>query len=332
MDPNCKANTMTRPAEPQAPVLPFPIFRISSKIERHLLYDINLITWLRKTHHILSVLMGTLPQIPQQNVFLGLPLELMPEEARLLAEKGLAYIVEDLEWHENGMKSTTQSDREAFRRDLARKGTEAARAAERKKLESTERAMRKLRLRSTPDREAKESSEEIDQGTSEPGEAESLFTPGTPQRRGPPSLADSQISTRRIEVWTITSTTSYPPLPRAPNDPDSPLPSVKPSSYALFKHLHAHDYYMSPGLRFGCQFLVYPGDPLRFHSHFLAVGMDWDEEINLLDIVGGGRLGTGVKKGWLIGGVERDQDAGDATGAGEPNSPVRTFCIEWGGM
>jgi tRNA-splicing endonuclease subunit Sen34 len=318
---------MTRPAEPSAPVLPFPIFRISSSIERHLLYDISIITRLRKNHHILGVLIGTLPQIPQQNVFLGLPLELMPEEARLLAEKGLAYIVEDLEWHENGMKSTTQNDREAFRRDLARKGREAARAAERKKLESTEHAMRKLRLGSTPDREAKESSEDTHEEPPDPEESESLFGLAAPQRPGPASISDSQASSLKTEAWNITPTTSYPPLPTPPNDPDAPLPSVTPSSYALFKHLHAHDYYMSPGLRFGCQFLVYPGDPLRFHSHFLAVGMDWDEEINLLDIVGGGRLGTGVKKGWLVGGVERDVDAELPCDA-----PVRTFCIEWGGM
>jgi len=90
--------------------------------------------------------------------------------------------------------------------------------------------------------------------------------------------------------------------------------------------MHGLEYYLSPGLRFGCEFLVYPGDPLRFHSHFLAVGAEWDEEINLLDVVGGGRLGTGVKKGWLIGGVEKN-DSKDAD-----EERLRTFCIEWGGM
>lgn len=40
--------------------------------------------------------------------------------------------------------------------------------------------------------------------------------------------------------------------------------------------------------------------------------MDWEEEFDLLDLVGGGRLGTGVKKGWLVGGLE-----GDGRGDGE---------------
>ena len=54
--------------------------------------------------------------------------------------------------------------------------------------------------------------------------------------------------------------------------------------------------------------------------------MDWEEEFDLLDIVGGGRLGTGVKKGYLIGGQEVNETKE------EEDQGVRTFCIEWGGM
>lgn len=67
--------------------------------------------------------------------------------------------------------------------------------------------------------------------------------------------------------------------------------------------------------------------------------MEWDEEMDLLTLVGGGRLGTGVKKGFLLGGVERrdvkggvgrvveeeEEDMSDGEG-------VRCFCVEWGGM
>ena len=321
------------------PVLPFPISRISATVERYLLYDANVITWLRKTYHILGVLIGTLPQIPQQNVFLGLPLELMPEEAKLLSEKGIAYIVDDRKWHRDGMQLVSQSQKDAYMQDLAMHGLEAARAAERKKLENTERAMRKLRLSSTPDRDDMSSTRNRpDAGTiADPvnEEPESLFDVPSTKRDASESSLPSQSSTRFADQWTITPTTSYPPLPRPPVDPAIQDPTVKASSYALFKHLHSRDYFMSPGLRFGCQFLVYPGDPLRFHSHFLAVGADWDEELDLMDIVGGGRLGTGVKKGWLLGGMEEHKKSNaDGTRDGEitQNDRVRTFCIEWGGM
>ena len=74
----------------------------------------------------------------------------------------------------------------------------------------------------------------------------------------------------------------------------------------------------------------------------------WDKEIDLRDLVGGGRLGTGVKKGWMIGGPV--QESGEGSGGREERGEggggrikgkekkedgvdeVRTFCIEWGGM
>ncbi|MCJ1378505.1 tRNA-splicing endonuclease subunit [Xylographa soralifera] len=351
---------MTVRAEVPPPVLPFPIFRISSTIDRYLLYDINVVTWLRKTHHILGVLIGTLPHIPQQNVFLGLPLELMPEEARLLCEKSLSIIVDDLEWHRQGLRSLSSDQRNAFVQGLAREGGDALKAAERRKLESTELAMKRLRIGSTLDREA--TSSPADNGDSAPDAepTDTLFSSSTPRRTRPPSISEPSEDLRSSEGWSITPTTAHPPLPTPSSFTGRPPPTVKTSTYALFRHLHAHDYYMSPGLRFGCQFLVYPGDPLRFHSHFLAVSMGWDEEIDLLDLVGGGRLGTGVKKGWLIGGPEkrlddenvltiervddetsensitsRNRDRKDGAARHREDglaSGVRTFCIEWGGM
>jgi hypothetical protein len=45
-------------------------------------------TLLRSAHHICGNLTGTLPQAAQQNVFLGLPLELLPEEVVCLMKDG----------------------------------------------------------------------------------------------------------------------------------------------------------------------------------------------------------------------------------------------------
>jgi tRNA-splicing endonuclease subunit Sen34 len=78
-----------------------------------------------------------------------------------------------------------------------------------------------------------------------------------------------------------------------------------------------------PGLRFGCNYSVYPGDPLRYHSHFLATGLGWNEKFDLLDIVGGGRLGTGTKKAYMVGGE-------DPKAPKEDN--VRAFSVEWASM
>ena len=87
-----------------------------------------------------------------------------------------------------------------------------------------------------------------------------------------------------------------------------------------------------PGIRFGCQYMAYPGDPLRFHSHFLCNGMEWDQEFDLLDLVGGGRLGTGVKKGFLIGGRQEDDSNLNKNADTLVDPKVRAFCIEWAGI
>ncbi|MCJ1465024.1 tRNA-splicing endonuclease subunit [Pseudocyphellaria aurata] len=321
------------------PPIPFPLFKISSTIESFLLYDINTIMWLRKSHNILGVLIGTLPQFPQQNVFLGLPLELQPEEARLLVEMELAYIVDDLRCHSIGMQSTTAAQKEAFIADLKRKGREAAKAADSKREASRKKTLKRL---SGGNQNFKDTISEIGGGPAAEMELDEdvLFNQmATPDSAPIPPLALSRPSVHEEAAWTVTPATSYPPLQTPPMAPAATLPIVKPSAYALFKHLHSLSYFLTPGLRFGCQFSVYPGDPLRFHSHFLAVGTDWDEEIDLLDLIGGGRLGTGVKKGWLIGGVdeearthENQPDAGESKLVHSQNSNVRTFCIEWGGM
>jgi tRNA-splicing endonuclease subunit Sen34 len=152
---------------------------------------------------------------------------------------------------------------------------------------------------------------------------ESLFASAAPSA---PSVAPSEASVASSSASTmkITPTTSHPPLTSSPSSSSLPLPEV-PVSYPLFKHLHSKGYFMAPGIRFGCRYTAYPGDPLRFHSHFLCDGMDWDQEFDLLTLVGGGRLGTGVKKGFLIGGTEDKVHV-------DGEEDVRAFCVEWAGM
>ena len=313
---------MATTSDIQTSALPVPIFRISTDVERYMVFDINTVTWLRKEHHILGVLVGTLHQVPQQNLFLGLPLELMPEEARLLVEKKIAYTVSDREWQGNVLPSLSPEQVQNLKQDLAREAANAAKAAEQKKLESTERAMRKLRINSTPPPElsSKAAASEI---SVEVGTSEGLF-----DREDTLSIsADASIKTTENHGWHVTPTTTYLPLPTNSPLAGEELPNVKPASYALFKHLHERDYFMTPGLRFGCEFCVYPGDPLRYHSHFLAVSADWDEELDLLDIIGSGRLATGVKKGFLLGGLPKVDDHGDVE-----VERVRAFSIEWAAM
>ncbi|KAL7274107.1 tRNA-splicing endonuclease subunit [Rhizina undulata] len=292
---------------------PFPIYRLNN---RYLLYDANVVSHVRATHHMCGVLSGTLPQIPQQNVFLGLPLQLMDEEAALLVEKGAAYIVSDATLHKHGLSTMQDSAKASLltARELEclREASEHQRAAEERKA-----AFLKTPKSKSPEHEdpANENAGTENENGSE--STDPLFGPSTSASTSSEKIVLPPDSLRFHPTATVSHPAYHSPSPSAADEALRPQP--RKDSYALYKHLHANNYFLSPGLRFGCQFTAYPGDPLRFHSHFVVNGLGWDEEMEMRDIVGGGRLGTGVKKAWMVGGEDE-------------SGRVRTFCVEWGGF
>lgn len=304
------------------PTLPISISCIT---DRYLLFSIDAVTYLRREHHICGVPIGSLPQIPQQNVFLGLPLELMPEEARLLVEKGIASIIDEASSHSSGLRTLKKEDKSSYLRELEQEGQRAARLqAERKELQREE-ALKQIGQKINAESEVIQARKPAgDLNALENNEDSSPFTYCQPEN--PP--ASSRASVVSSAPMSITPATSYPPLQTLSScEFLMPLPNV-PTSYPLFAHLHSKGYFLSPGLRFGCQYLAYPGDPLRFHSHFLVFSAEWDEELDLLDLIVGGRLGTGVKKSFLLGGVEKESHASQD----QDSQSMRTFSIEWAGM
>jgi tRNA-splicing endonuclease subunit Sen34 len=256
----------------------FPIFHVA---QRYLLFDINIISHIRREHHICGVLIGNIPQATQQTIFSGIPLELMPEEVRLLVETGHAFIVDDVTIHAS-LASLDATDKHGYLALLEQEGFEVAQAMEQQAIEKKKAFFKKS------------------------------------------GASPRNLDSVSVEALQVTPTTSYPPLVASISHKVDKLPEV-PQSYHIFKHLHEQGYFLGPGLRFGCQYVAYPGDPLRYHSHFLVTGQDWDEDIDLLDIVGGGRLGTGVKKGYMIGGATQH-------GEGDNAEEVRTFSFEWAAM
>lgn len=132
----------------------------------------------------------------------------------------------------------------------------------------------------------------------------------------------------RFHETPTTSNSVYHQLPSTATTPTHLIPKPQHSRYPIYRHLHRHGYFLSPGIRFGAQYVAYPGDPLRFHSHFVVNGLGWDEELSMIDIVGGGRLGTGVKKAWMVGGKDPSWKVEERSGF----DGVRVFSVEWGGF
>lgn len=281
---------------------PFPISHVAKK---YLIHDPTTIAHVRREHNMCGVLIGTLPSHPQQNVFLGTPLSLMPEEARRLVEIGAAYIVDDTAAHRAGMLGggVPEAERKAFARAMEKQGVEAMRLSQKKADDVKKEILEKNAEKIAAAREAKqkERQQRRDNAAQTQGQtngdvngaSESLFNAAAPPRPSSPAPSSLKSAAPGEERYYITPTTSHPPLPTPPASPASTLSTAllppAPSSYPLFAYLHSRGFFMTPGLRFGCQYTAYPGDPLRFHSHFLGVGMGWDEPFDLMRLVGGGR-------------------------------------------
>lgn len=89
--------------------------------------------------------------------------------------------------------------------------------------------------------------------------------------------------------------------------------------YQVFRDLRGRGYFLTSAGKFGGDFLVYPGDPLRFHAHFIAVCVTLDESICMLDVLSVARLGSNVKKTVLLCSPALD-------------GPVRYTSVQWSGM
>ncbi|KAK9383652.1 uncharacterized protein V2V93DRAFT_12621 [Kockiozyma suomiensis] len=239
----------------------------------YLVFDLEAIKSLRNDHHISGILIGTLPQVPQQSVFLGLPLQLMPEEAALLVQKGIGRIIDEEASH--GLLMSTDDDYDDSRR-------------------------------------AQERIAEIEKPAGE--SRDGLLVYSTPAVSG---LTDKVVRSE-------SAVSSIYDTPR----------------FHVYKYLHGKGFFLSPGLRFGSQFLGYPGDPLRYHSHYLVSGFAFDEEFPLIDLIGSGRLGTGVKKAWMVGACVPTGSRRRVNNAGEIEMVIKdeaeedfaSFCIEWAGF
>ena len=285
--------------------------RISKIGRRYLVFDADDVARLRRHHNICSPLIGTTPQNPSQSIFLGLPMELLPEEAAILIDEKIAHIVEDVPAHLAVLRSCDRAVRSAYIESIEKSRLAAQRAldedATERKRAIVAKSKGKAQQRATRDTSVEDYDAEAD--LLSPAAAHPGSIPRSPQ----PQSVTSSLSR-------ITPTTSEDLVDASPGHL---LSSSKPLASALYRHLRCAGYYLLPGLRFGAPWTVYPGDPLRFHAHFLAQEFEWDEKMEMLDLVARGRLGTSVKKSFLIGGLDPSRPEEDA---------VRAFSIEWAGM
>ncbi|KAG6005913.1 hypothetical protein E4U21_007547 [Claviceps maximensis] len=277
--------------------------RVANIAGRYLVFDPDAVAFLRRREHINGTLVGTTPQQPTQNVFLGLPLELRPEEVDNLLNRNLACVVDGADVHNHAL----QSDRNAASRRCyitsLRNNKQVAR------LTLSQRSASRMAEKAACPESSCQDVKSLHPGRN----GETLKS-----NQGKTIKCDDQNTNVGLLAVTPVSSVTLVTSVSVPHDASR---TIKPS---LCGFLQSRGHYTTPGLRFGSRYSVYPGDPLRFHAHFMANEYAWEEQIPILDIVGGGRLATAVKKAFLIGGH-------DASMSSDPGS-IRTYSIEWAAM
>ncbi|KAG8567593.1 hypothetical protein GDO81_013706 [Engystomops pustulosus] len=243
----------------------------------------------REEHGLVGNLVGALVRKPRQNTRLGLPLQLLPEEARLLLEIGAAQLVH----HGSSADKTYDVDeKESYAQFLHQSYEEQWKLA----LQEKKRTLEGLSERIVEGR-SKRKRQRIDQN----GPIKELLnleqTFHFPKEAMMVQIPTAQLHTGNVEEVDIQENKSeWPYLDKENHE----------TRYKVFSDLWQKGYYLTSGGKFGGDFLVYPGDPMRFHAHYIAICFSQAEDIALSDIITAGRLGTNVKKTVLLCSLDRE--------------------------
>ncbi|KAI5964668.1 SEN34 [Candida pseudojiufengensis] len=201
-----------------------------------LIFNLNDIKSLRKLK-ILGILIGTLQNFPQQNLFLSIPLKINIYDVIWLIKYNYGILVDQL----------------AYRNE------------------------RRIKI------------ESLNKNASNIFQKDSMIiTPDSEKDRDYELLNKNQISLQTYLQNYLSN--------------QSKKSSII-SYYHYYNFLINKGFFINPGLKFGGDFVIYPGDPLRYHSYSTVKF----ELLDCFDIISGGRLATGVKKNLIFMGERREK-------------------------
>ncbi|XP_033329777.2 tRNA splicing endonuclease subunit 34 [Megalopta genalis] len=261
---------------------------------------------LRKHHRIVGELIGCLPKKPRQDILSGLPLLLQPEEVSLLLEKNIAQLI----YYPCLQKPPTESLKQAFekyRNTLFVEQEECLRNERKKQVismmdkivEGKKRKIlgiqtRKKKAKKPLDPKMEEALNNIEINRQELLEEEMAKIPKLDK-------TDALIQTHTVYPWTNKDEVEIVEW-KYPSNPKEQL------RYYTYKDLWEKGYFVTSGEKFGGDFLVYPGDPIMFHSQFIVHCKDRNEEFPITELSAQCRIAWHVRKTRVYAFFSRDQN------------------------
>ncbi|XP_061575983.1 tRNA-splicing endonuclease subunit Sen34 [Cololabis saira] len=252
-----------------------------------------------RSRGLVGALLGSLPRSPRQNLRLGRPLLLLPEEEELLREGAGPAAPAPPPHRQGGGAEPGQRYQEEQRRSYE---------------EQRVLALEDRRLALTRALTSRETGESVTVETDPEARLEARLEALDRDFQFPPSALAVQLSTARAGLSCCPETRLFLRAERPIRGRDAPG-----SRYQVFRDLRGRGFFLTSAGKFGGDFLVYPGDPLRFHAHFIALVLDPDQPVPLLDLLAEARLGSNVKKTVLL-------------CSPAPDGTVQYTSLQWSGM
>lgn len=270
---------------------------------------------LKKDLRIPGTLQGSLPRKPWQNQVMSLPLFLMPEEVSLLIQKGLAvlkckemgvYPPEEgiIEMLKHLRKKSHNDQMKIFVKE--RKIKKQIFSGKRKRVNFTD-GKKCSNLPEAPDMSniMTESKCRLEVNSLKDKEPDA-----TPSPNCQTSQENAQnVATHDMQYYSkstcIHVPTTYPngsALSQAICDNATvgkwsyPVIFKDKCRYAVYCNLWGKGYYITSGAKFGCDYLAYPGEPTKYHSHFIVIVMPSKMSCSPHQLLAYGRLASAVKK------------------------------------
>ncbi|CAG8554596.1 4473_t:CDS:2 [Ambispora gerdemannii] len=239
---------------------------------------------------IVGSLVGTLPRFPMQNLYFGLPLTLMPEEVTLLLSKG--QIIISLKFDARKTHTVpTNGQLDQFNR--LRFEDEQRQENEYLQVRNEKSAKYRKEHEIKKESHASSSSTENPDITNTEIEQKYPTTKFSPIAHLP-TTSDSFAWYNDNNGFTTIEQAATAKLWRWPNT------EKDQHRFKVFSDLWERGYFITNGIKFGGDFLLYSGDPLRYHSQIIATIVDINRPVSALDIITFGRMGTITKKSQLL--------------------------------
>ncbi|CAK9795560.1 tRNA-splicing endonuclease subunit Sen34 [Anthophora quadrimaculata] len=249
---------------------------------------------LRRDYRIIGELIGCLPKKPRQDVFSGLPLLLLPEEVSLLLEKNVARLIRYPSL-QDPPSDTLKETFEEYRNTLYVEQEKCLRRERQKQvigmmdkiIEGKKRKLlgidtRKRKMNKPLDPEVQKALDSIEINRQDLLDEEMAKLPKLDKN-------DALIQTHTVYPWTDkidveTIEWKYP------------CSYTQRLRYKTYKDLWERGYYVTSGEKFGGDFLIYPGEPIMFHSQFIILCKDKNEEIPITELSAQCRIACHVRK------------------------------------